>query len=45
MTELKTFKTWREIRDAIRFAKSEKERHKIAQEIDDATKENYGLWK
>jgi len=30
--------------DAMRFAKSEKDRHKIAQEIDDATKKNYGLW-
>lgn len=33
-----------EICDAMRFATSEKERHKIAQEIDDATKENFGLW-
>lgn len=34
----------KEICDAIRFAKTEKDRHRIAQEIDDATKENFGLW-
>lgn len=30
--------------DAMRFAKSEEERHEIAKQINDETAENYGLY-
>jgi hypothetical protein len=33
-----------EICDAMRSASTEEERHEIAKQIDEATKENYGLW-